>query len=103
MSRRDTPMFLVDGDLQTGADHETSGHRRVGRVNRGMRYQFIVAERLTAETLADFPELAEATSLVGHWGTELFGPVPDRAHLYELLHRFNVLGLTVVEMRMLPD
>ncbi|MEO6999469.1 MAG: hypothetical protein ABI112_15415 [Terracoccus sp.] len=72
-------------------------------MNREMRYQFIVAERLTDETLADFPELAEATSVVGHWGTALFGPVTDRAHLYGLLHRFNVLGLTVVNLQRLPD
>ncbi len=68
-----------------------------------MRYQFIVAERLTPDAIADFPELAEVTGLAGHWGTVLFGPVTDRAHLYMLLHRFNVLGLTMVEMRVLPD
>ena len=67
------------------------------------RYQFVVAEQLASDTLGDFPELQAAPSPAGRRGTVLFGPVVDRHHLYELLHRFNVQGLTVVDMRVLPD
>jgi hypothetical protein len=33
----------------------------------------------------------------------MYGPVRDFAHLRGLLARFDDLGLTVVEMRRLPD
>lgn len=78
-------------------------HERASRAQRGTRYQFVVAERLADETLGDFPELTEAAAQAGRGGTVLFGPVSDRRHLYELLHRFNVSGLTVVDLRVLPD
>lgn len=77
---------------------EGSGHG-----HGGMRYQFTFAELVSADTLIDFPELEEAADLAGHWATVLFGPVVDRTHLYELLHRCDVLGLTVIDLRVLPD
>lgn len=78
-------------------------HEPPARDHREMRYQFTLAERLSDDTLIDFPELLEATDLAGHWGTVLFGVVTDRAHLYELLQRCDVLGLTVMDLRVLPD
>ena len=50
---------------------------------------------------AAFPELHAQPGATG--GTVLFGPVEDGAHLLGLLDRFQSLGLTVVELRQLPD
>lgn len=36
-------------------------------------------------------------------GTAIYGPVRDRAELRGLLARIDQLGLTIVEMRKLPD
>ena len=36
-------------------------------------------------------------------GTVLFGPVQDESDVSSLLARFSDLGLSVVEMRRLPD
>jgi hypothetical protein len=33
----------------------------------------------------------------------MFGPVEDNAHLHGLLDRFQTFGLTVLELRQLPD
>jgi len=50
---------------------------------------------------AGFPELTVAASATG--GTVMFGPVKDNADLHGLLDRFQTFGLTVVELRQLPD
>ncbi len=51
---------------------------------------------------AAFPELTESTTASSR-GTVLYGPITDRAHLHGLLDRFHAYGLTVLEMRQLPD
>lgn len=84
-------------------DEQLPRRKGTGHGRGGMRYQFTVAERVSAGTLIDFPELEEADDLAGHWATVLFGLVDDRTHLYELLHRCDVLGLTVIDLRVLPD
>lgn len=71
--------------------------------HRAVRYQFTLAEHLAVETRDDFPELTATSMEAGQWGTVLFGPIIDRSHLYGLLHRFNIQGLTVVEVRRLSD
>lgn len=68
-----------------------------------MRYEFIIAEKVTSTTQAAFPELRQSDSLPGQRGTVMFGPVIDSPNLHGLLDRFQDFGLTVVEMRMLPD
>lgn len=68
-----------------------------------MRYEFILAEKVSATTRDAFPELAESTLLPGRSGTVMFGPVIDEPNLHGLLDRFQDFGLTVIEMRMLPD
>jgi len=67
----------------------------------GTRYEFLLPGRLSPEICAEFPELTAQPGAAG--GTVLFGPVKDSAHLHGLLDRFQVLGLTVVELRQLPD
>lgn len=64
------------------------------------RYEFRLAERLSATPVSAFPELTvnETRS-----GTVLFGPVRDRSELYGFLDRFAVMGLTVLEIHRLPD
>jgi hypothetical protein len=51
--------------------------------------------------LAAFPEFRTATAHGSN--TVLFGPVADPTELRGLLARFDTLGLTVLEMRRLPD
>jgi hypothetical protein len=65
------------------------------------RYEFLLAERVTDTVRAAFPELDSGHGPAG--GTVFFGAVDDAAHLYGLLDRFQNLGLSLVEMRRLPD
>jgi hypothetical protein len=66
-----------------------------------VRYEFLLSVQLSGTARAAFPELDAAPGPTG--GTALWGAVLDDCHLAELLARFAVLGLTVVEMRQLPD
>ena len=50
----------------------------------------------------EFPELEES-AVIKMRGSVLYGRVLDGPHLHGLLDRFQTLGLTVVEMRRLPD
>jgi hypothetical protein len=51
--------------------------------------------------MSALPELSSTPYPTG--GTILFGPVRDEADVSSLLARFSDLGLSVVEMRQLPD
>lgn len=65
------------------------------------RYQFIVDGMVSGRVLAAFPELALAS---GDWVfTSLYGPVTDYSNLRGILARLDALGLTVGELRRLPD
>ena len=66
-----------------------------------MRYEFIVAGRLSDDLAAALPELTAMPYPTG--GTSLFGPVIDEADVSTLLARMQDLGLSVVEARPLPD
>ncbi|TDC52997.1 hypothetical protein E1212_07050 [Jiangella ureilytica] len=66
-----------------------------------MRYEFLVAGRVSDTVRAAFPEFEIADGPAG--GTSIFGPVRDKAALRGMLARLDSLGLTVVEMRKLPD
>ena len=66
-----------------------------------VRYEFLVHGTATGTALAAFPELSACKGPAG--GTVLFGEVYDDAHLHGLLARFQALGLTLLEMRRLPD
>lgn len=66
-----------------------------------MRYEFIVRDTVCSETALDLPELSPTPYPTG--GTSWFGPVRDRAEIETLLARLESLGLTVIEMRRLPD
>ncbi|MGY1693672.1 MULTISPECIES: hypothetical protein [unclassified Geodermatophilus] len=65
------------------------------------RYEFLLPGRLSDDVCAAFPELTARPGSTG--GTVLFGPVGDSSHLHGLLARFQSLGLTLVELRQLPD
>lgn len=77
-----------------GVHPRTPDHDRV-------RYEFVLAEVVSGEVLAAFPELSAVPGPVG--GTVMFGIIEDASHLHGLLDRFSQLGLTVLEMRRLPD
>lgn len=66
-----------------------------------MRYEFLVAGRVSDTVMAAFPEL-EATP-APKADTAMFGTVKDKAALRGILARFDDLGLTVLEMRQLPS
>jgi hypothetical protein len=65
------------------------------------RYEFLLAERVSDTIRAAFPELRAGPGPAG--GTVFYGSVDDEAHLHGLLDRFQALGLSVLEMRRLPD
>ncbi len=64
------------------------------------RYEFRVAERLSATVVAAFPELSV---MDGSSCTVLFGPLRDDAELHGVLTRLHLLGLTILDVHRLPD
>ena len=66
-----------------------------------MRYEFIVQGTVSDDTMAAVPGLSAIPYPTG--GTSLFGPVQDDADVSTVLAQLHDLGLTVVEMRRLPD
>ena len=66
-----------------------------------MRYEFIVRDAVPGEVAAELPELRGTSYPTG--GTALFGPVQDWADIETLRARLVSLGLSVVEIRRLPD
>jgi hypothetical protein len=66
-----------------------------------MRYEFIVQGTVSEDALAALPELSSIPYPTG--GTALFGPVRDEADVSSLLARLLDLGLSVIELRRLPD
>ena len=66
-----------------------------------MRYEFIVKGPVSDVDASELPELACTTYPTG--GTSLFGPVQDEADVFTMLARILGLGLSVIEMRRLPD
>ncbi|MFE3293533.1 hypothetical protein [Rhodococcus sp. NPDC059234] len=66
-----------------------------------VRYEFLVRGDLSERVLAAFPELSVAEA--PHAYTALYGPIDGDTQLRGMLARFDALGITVVEMRRLPD
>lgn len=69
--------------------------------SHGIRYEFVVDGDLSERAKAAFPDLAVAP--IPATFTRLFGPIDDDTALRGMLARFDALGLTVVELRRLPD
>ncbi|GGL19925.1 hypothetical protein [Nocardia jinanensis] len=65
-----------------------------------MRYQFTIDGELSERALAAFPELSGDR---GQGTTVLSGPLTDPTGVRAVLARIDNLGLTVLEMRRLPD
>ncbi|SDC59598.1 hypothetical protein [Rhodococcus tukisamuensis] len=66
-----------------------------------VRYEFLLRGELSERALAAFPELE--VSATPHAYTTLYGPIDNDTQLRGMLARFDALGITVVEMRRLPD
>jgi hypothetical protein len=66
-----------------------------------MRYEFIVTGSVWEAIEAELPELTSTSYPNG--GTALFGPIRDEADVLTMLSRITGLGLSVIEMRQLPD
>ncbi|MGR6998260.1 hypothetical protein ACU686_09485 [Yinghuangia aomiensis] len=64
-----------------------------------MRYEFRVAGHVSEPIGGAFPELDRARVPDQML---FFGTVTDESHLYQVLTRFQSLGLRVLEMRQLP-
>ncbi len=71
------------------------------REHGSWRYEFLLGVRVSQTVRSAFPELQSAPGPAG--GTVFYGEIEDDAHLHGLLARFQTLGLTVLEMRRLPD
>jgi hypothetical protein len=71
-----------------------------GVVRSTARYEFRLAEQLSPTAVAAFPELHVAET---GQSTVLFGSVRDRAEFAAILARFDLLGLTVMDVHRLPD
>ncbi|MEV6071219.1 hypothetical protein AB0L82_32135 [Nocardia sp. NPDC052001] len=65
------------------------------------RYQFVVEGELSDRALAAFPDLSWTPPT--HGTTTLFGAVTDATAMRGILARLDNLGLTLLEMRQLPD
>ncbi|MFC8179380.1 MULTISPECIES: hypothetical protein [Nocardiaceae] len=72
-----------------------------GGVTHGIRYEFVVEGDLSDRAKAAFPDLS--ITRVPATFTRMFGPIDDDTALRGMLARFDALGLTVVELRRLPD
>lgn len=66
-----------------------------------VRYAFLIGGSLSERILAAFPELTVSDVTTGD--TTLYGRVDNPTELRGMLARFDALGLTVIEMRRLPD
>ncbi len=52
---------------------------------------------------ADLQEFEDMTVTVEPAETVLRGQLPDQAALYGMLHRIQLLGVSLIELRRLPD
>jgi hypothetical protein len=66
-----------------------------------MRYEFIVTGSVPDDVAADLPEMALSSHLSR--GTSVYGPVLDESDVSTLLARILHHGLSVVDVRPLPD
>ena len=64
------------------------------------RYEFRVAQRLSATAVAAFPELSVTDTTTG---AVLFGHIRDDSELHGILSRLQLLGLTILDVHRLPD
>lgn len=67
----------------------------------GTHYEFLLSGDLTERAVAACPELHRGSSARGQ--TRLFGAVAGPTALRAILARFDTLGLTLLEMRRLPN
>lgn len=66
----------------------------------GIEYEIRVAGPVPGAVIAEWEGCSVTAEAVS---TRLYGPVPDEAALYGILHRLYALGLHLIEVRQLPD
>jgi hypothetical protein len=64
------------------------------------RYEFRIAQRLSATAAEAFHELTVADDAPG---TVLYGSVRDDAEFHGILSRLHLLGVTILDVHRLPD
>lgn len=65
-----------------------------------MRYEFLIAGRISETVQAAFPGFEFVPGPAG--GTVIYGLIHDKAQLRSVLDRLDQLGLTVIELRAVP-
>ncbi|HEY9313309.1 hypothetical protein [Williamsia sp.] len=66
-----------------------------------MRYQFLIDGGMSDRVNAAFPDMQVAPTTGGC--TSLHGPVADYLAMRSIMARLDSLGLTIAELRRLPD
>jgi hypothetical protein len=79
---------------------DTELEDQIVTVSNGGRYEFHLAQRLTTDALATFPELRATDSPAG---AVLSGHLGDDAELRDILARMQRLRLRILDVRRLPD
>ena len=65
------------------------------------RYQFLIDGEVSDRVRTAFPQLQVGHAIGGF--TTLYGPVADPTSMRSIMARIDALGLTVAELRCLPD
>ena len=66
-----------------------------------IRYQFLIDGEASDRVKAAFPQLQVGSSVSGF--TTRYGLVSDQSSLRSIMARLDALGLTLAELRRLPD
>ncbi|TSD47482.1 hypothetical protein FFI94_015905 [Rhodococcus sp. KBS0724] len=70
-------------------------------MNAPIRYQFLIDGDVSDRMKVTFPDMSTASTAGGY--TSLHGPVADYIALRSIMARLDSLGLTVAELRKLPE
>lgn len=66
-----------------------------------MRYEFVVEGRISETVQAALPEVESTSCRLG--ATALYGSLKDQSDVMTVIARISDLGLSLVEMRRLPE
>lgn len=86
---------------ETDDAHTAFDKSGVSEVNAPIRYQFLIDGDTSDHVNATFPDMQVASTMGGY--TSLHGPVTDYLAMRAIMARLDSLGLTIAELRRLPD
>ncbi|MDV6271803.1 hypothetical protein [Rhodococcus globerulus] len=70
-------------------------------MNSPIRYQFLIDGDVSDHMNVTFPDMKVASTAGGY--TSLHGPAADYIAMRSIMARLDSLGLTIAELRKLPD